>query len=104
MNPRTLSNRITLPLLCGLALLLSVAPARAQLTTNLFYYQGNQTGSPGTNWSGTGTTAYWTNTFTGPKSTPASGTANANATNYNFYILTNNGVFLGNGTTTTLIR
>jgi hypothetical protein len=79
-----------------------VAP---QTATNFFYYQGNQSGSPGTNWYGTGTTGdYWTNTFTGPKSYPTNGSVTDLATNYNFYVLTNDGIQLGNGTATTLIR
>ncbi len=84
------------------AVLTVVSP---QLTTNYFYYQGNQSGSPGTNWFGTGTTGnYWTNTFTGAKTYPTAGTVSTFATNYNFYVLTNNGIQLGNGTATTLSR
>jgi len=105
MNTCPRSTRITVPSLCGLALLLLAISAYSQLTTNLFYYQGNQAGSPGTNWNGTGVTAYWTNTFTGTKSAPVSGTTNANATNYNVYVLTNMPATpLGNGNTPTLIR
>src|SRR5271166_383154 len=80
------------------------APAGAQITTNFYYYQGNQAASPGTNWSGPTVAAYWTNIGGGAASTPAAGTATAAATNYNFYVLTNDGVELGNNTATTLIR
>src|SRR5580658_6607735 len=104
MNTRSLINRISVPLLCGLAMLMLAAPARAQITTNLWIYNGNQSGSPGTNWFGTGVTAYWKLNNAGTAATPTNGTATATATNYNFYILTNNGALYGNGVTTTLIR
>ncbi len=49
-----------------------------QIATNYFYYQGNQSASPGTNWFGTGTTGnYWTNTFTGAKTYATAGTVTA---------------------------
>jgi hypothetical protein len=106
MNKRPILTRITWPLLCGLALIMLAAPARAQLTTNLFEYQGNQGGSPGSNWNGSGITSYWTNInpYSATGHAPTNGTTNANATNYNFYVLTNNGLLYGNGVAVTLIR
>lgn len=106
MQIHLLFNRVKTSILITLAILLSSAPGWAQVTTNWFYYAGNQSGSPGTNWSGSNTTvsAYWTNVFGGVASQPTNGTVTATTTNYNFYMLTNNGTQIGNGTTVTLIR
>jgi hypothetical protein len=82
--------------------LLTVVPPT--ITTNFFYYQGNQSGSPGTNWSGTGVTAYWTNVSGGTASTPTAGTVTVSNISYNFYVLSNNNIQIGNGTGQTLIR
>ncbi|MGA3182321.1 MAG: lamin tail domain-containing protein, partial [Verrucomicrobiota bacterium] len=104
MNSHRSASRLTLPLVCGLAMFLLAAPARASVLTNSYIYRGNQSGSPGTNWSGSGVAAYWQLNGEGGTTTPASGTVTATTTNYNFYILTNNGIELGNDTATTLIR
>ena len=82
--------------------------AGAQLTTNIYTYNGNQAASPGTNWSGSGVTGatgvYWKLNGAGAAVQPFAGNATGTATNYNFFMLNSNGVSLGNGTATTLIR
>lgn len=88
----------------GAAMFLFATLCQAQVTTNWWTYNGNQSGSPGTNWAGTGVTAYWKLNGAGTAATPAAGTVTATATNYNFYSLTNNGTQLGNGTATALVR
>jgi hypothetical protein len=97
-------GRVKISLLASLAVLLAAPPSPAQITTNWWVYNGNQGGSPGTNWSGTGITAYWKLNNAGTAATPAPGTVTDTTTNYNFYSLTNNGIQLGNGTGTALIR
>lgn len=90
--------------LCSLAMLLSAGRVSAQLVTNNYIYIGNQGGSPGTNWSGTGVTAYWKLNNAGTAVQPFAGTATGTTTNYNIFTLSSNGVALGAGTATTLIR
>jgi len=96
----------TIVLLCCLTPLLFASRAGAQLTTNNYIYAGNQSASPGTNWSGPGVTvgAYWKLNGLGAAVQPSAGTATATTTNYNIFNLNSNGVALGAGTTTTLIR
>lgn len=90
--------------LAALAMVLLAGRAGAQLITNNYVYNGTQGSSPGTNWYGVGVTAYWKLNSVGTAVAPFAGTATATATNFNFFILTNNGVQLGNGTATALIR
>ena len=91
-------------LLCGLLLCLFGLTAKAQVTSNIWSYNGNQTGSPGTNWNGPTTAAYWRLNNTGNAAAPTNGTATATTTNLNFYVLSNNTAQFGNGTATALIR
>src|ERR1035438_7875089 len=106
MKPQSATTFKTIvpSLLCSLAMLLSAGRADAQLTTNNYLYAGNQAGSPGTNWSGTGVTAYWKLNGAGTAVQPTNGSFTATTTNYNIYTLNSNGVALGAGTATTLIR
>ena len=105
---RTQLNSIpkTIALVGSLAALMLASRADAQFVTNNYVYNGNQGSSPGTNWYGTGVTAYWKTNLqqTANYSQPTNGTATATTTNYNIYTLTNNGTAVGNATTTTLIR
>src|SRR6202451_2009022 len=82
---------------------LVAARTGAQLTTNTYVYNGNQAGSPGTNWSGTGVAAYWKLNGIGAAVQPFAGTATGAATNYNVFVLNSNGISLGSGTATTLV-
>ncbi len=104
MKAHVLLNSVKTSLLWQPRHPLSAVPGRAQVTTNWWVYAGNQGGSPGTNWNGTGVTAYWKLNNLGTAATPTAGTVTATATNYNFYSLTNNGIQAGNGTGQTLIR
>jgi len=105
MKPQIPPVRKRVALGCGVAMLLLAGPAGAQLTTNNYIYNGNQTGSPGTNWYGAGVAAYWKLNGTGSTTVqPFAGTATATTTNYNFFLLNSNGVSLGNGNLPATIR
>jgi hypothetical protein len=70
----------------------------------MWIYNGNQGGSPGGTWNLTNSVAYWKLNNAGSVALPTNGTVTSTTTNYNFYVLTNNGIQLGNGTGTALIR
>ena len=104
MNVKSHSMRPRVALGCALAALLLTGRAEAQFTTNNYIYTGNQTGSPGTNWAGPGVTGYWKLNNAGLTFQPFAGTTTSTTTNFNFFLLNSNGISLGNGTATALIR
>ena len=104
MKPQSNSTFKAIVLVCSLTLFLFAGRAGAQLTTNTYICTNNTTASPGTNWNGTGVAAYWKLNGGGTAVQPFAGTATGTATNFNFFILNSNGIALGNGTATTLIR
>ena len=98
----------TIVLLCGVALLLSVNRADAQLSTNIYIATNSESSSfvTGTNWAGTAVTPVWklNGVTANPALQPFAGTVTGTVTNYNFFIMNSNGVALGDSTASTIIR
>src|ERR1017187_9662243 len=94
--------------LCSLTLCLLADRAGAQLTTNIYITTNSESSTfvTGTNWAGTGVTPVWklNGVTANPAVQPFAGTATGTATNYNFFIMNSNGVALGDGTASTIIR